>query len=204
MCVSKFSCTRNPKERSACTESDLDSTLSLGRGFLQVCCPALSPTRAAGLTTLGLCPGRGADHSKTRSGYREFCLGLRAAKTAADSWCVPYLFQFGGVLNHAILVTVWKLSAVGAGDFSVNKVFQTICDLLISSHAILFKKAFYFLMFLTNPEKTALPFIPSPYLLLLHPPNVSLGDGLWSHHTKRPPPGAGFPGAEAPSSVGPS
>ena len=63
-----------------------------------------------------------------------------AAKTAADSWCVPYLFQFGGVLNHAILVTVWKLSAVGAGDFSVNKVFQTICDLLITSHAILFKK----------------------------------------------------------------
>lgn len=154
---------------------------------------------------MGLCPGSGADHSKTRSGYHKFCLGLRVAKTTTDSWCVPYLFQFGGVLNHTILVTVWKLSAVGAGDFSINKVFQTIRDLLISSHAILFKKAFFsFLMFLTNPEKTALPFIPSPCLLLLPAPNVSLGGGLWSHHTKIPLPGARFPGAEAPSSVGPS
>ena len=142
MCVSKFSCTRSLEGWSPCSKSDHDSILSLGQGVLHILLPCT------------LCSeGHRADHfwgetlglmltSRRGSVYPKFCLGLRAAKTIADSWFVTYLFQFDVFINHAVFITVWKLSAVGAGNYSINKVFQTICGLLISNHAILFKKAF--------------------------------------------------------------
>lgn len=63
-----------------------------------------------------------------------------------DSWFVTYLCQFGVFLNNTVFITVWKLSAIAAGNFNINKVFQTVCDLSISNYnncAILFKKLYF-------------------------------------------------------------